>query len=65
MAQGLAAVFLVRIPFAWWASARPDPDVFTIGLSSVLAAAFVLVANLVFYAKLKSRAASPFPKSRF
>ena len=65
MAQGLAAVFLVRIPFAWWASARPEPDVFTIGLSSVLAAAFVLVANLVFYARLKSRAASPFPKSRF
>lgn len=56
MAQGLAAVFLVRIPFAWWASAHPEPDVFTIGLSSVLAAAFVLSANLVFYyAQPKSR----------
>lgn len=49
MLQGLAAVFLVRIPFAWWASARPEPSIFVIGLATVFAALFSLLVNLVYY----------------
>lgn len=49
MAQGLCAIFLVRIPFAWFASRLPDPQLFQIGLSAAMAAAFTLVVCACYY----------------
>lgn len=42
MVQGLCAIFLVRIPYAWLASRRPEPRLFQIGLSAAWAAVFTL-----------------------
>ncbi|MBO5488159.1 MAG: MATE family efflux transporter, partial [Eubacterium sp.] len=43
MAQGLCAIFLVKIPYAWFASSRPEPSLFQIGMSTAYAAAFTLI----------------------
>lgn len=49
MAQGLCAIFLVKIPYAWFASSRPEPALFNIGFSTVLAALFTLAACIAYY----------------
>ena len=49
MAQGLAAIFLVKIPYGYFASERPQPELFDIGLSTVYAAAFTLIVCVVYY----------------
>lgn len=54
MAQGLCAIFLVKIPYAWFASSRPEPVLFNIGFSTVLAALFTLAACVAYYI-LRSR----------
>ena len=49
MAQGLCSIFLVKIPYAWWASRRAEPELFQIGLSAVWAALFSLAVCLFYY----------------
>ncbi|MGI6093999.1 MAG: MATE family efflux transporter [Lachnospiraceae bacterium] len=49
MGQGLCAIFLVRIPYAWYASRRPNPRLFQIGMSAVLAAVFMLLVCVGYY----------------
>lgn len=49
MAEGLIAIFLIRTPYAYFASRQPDPKLFQIGLSAVFAAAFTLVVCIVYY----------------
>ncbi|MBS4534596.1 MATE family efflux transporter [Clostridium sp. D2Q-14] len=49
MAQGLCAIFLVRIPYAYYASRKPAPSLFEIGMSATLAAAFTLLICIVYY----------------
>lgn len=49
MIQGLCAIFLVRIPYAWFASTRPQPKLFQIGLSAAFAAVFTLLVCVVYY----------------
>lgn len=48
MVCGLCSVLLVRLPVAWYASTRPNPSLYHIGLSTVLAALFTLLANLAY-----------------
>ena len=49
MVQGLCAIFLVKIPYAWIASTRENPQLFQIGLSAAFAALFTLVVCLVYF----------------
>ena len=49
MVQGLCSTFLVRIPYAWYASRKPEPEVFQIAMSAVYAAAFALILYIVYY----------------
>ena len=51
MAQGLCAIFLVRIPYAYFASRKPDPSLFQIGMSAAVAAAFTLLACAFYYVR--------------
>lgn len=55
MAQGLCAIFLVRIPYAVFASRQPEPRLFQIGLSAAYAAAFTLAVCAAFYAAVSIR----------
>ncbi len=48
MVCGLCSVLLVRLPVAWYASTRPNPSLYHIGLSTVFAALFMLFANLAY-----------------
>ena len=48
MAQGLGAIFLVRIPFAVFAAGQPEPSLFAIGLSTALSAGSSLLTCLLF-----------------
>ena len=50
MARGVSAALLVRIPYAYFASTRPDPSLFQIGMSTALAAIFMLIFCLIEYA---------------
>ncbi|MEG2198746.1 MAG: MATE family efflux transporter [Anaerovorax sp.] len=49
MVQGLLAIFLVRIPYAYLASKSANPSLFEIGLSAVAAAGFSLIVCVVYY----------------
>lgn len=49
MLQGLCAIFLVKIPYAYFASRKPVPKLFDIGLSTANAAVFTLTACLIYY----------------
>ena len=49
MAQGLCAIFLVKIPYAYFASRKPSPQLFDIGLSTAFAAVFTLAVCLIYY----------------
>lgn len=49
MIQGLCAIFLVKIPYAYFASHKPDPQLFDIGLSTAYAAIFTLAVCLIYY----------------
>lgn len=49
MVQGLCSIFLVKIPYAWFASSKADPQLFNIGLSTVWAALFTLVVCALYY----------------
>lgn len=49
MIQGLCAIFLVRIPFAYFASIQPNPQLFSIGLSAAFAAAFTAIVCIIYY----------------
>ena len=49
MAQGLLSIFLVKIPYAWFASARQNPSLFQIGMSTVWAAVFTLIVCTGYY----------------
>lgn len=49
MIQGLFAIFLVKIPYAWFASRQASPRLFQIGLSTVFAALFTLIICLIYY----------------
>lgn len=49
MAQGMLSTFLVRIPWAWYASTKADPRLFEIGLSAAFAAVFTLSGCIIYY----------------
>lgn len=49
MVQGLLSIFLVKIPYAWFASTRAEPSLFQIGMSAAWAAVFTLVVCLCYY----------------
>lgn len=49
MAQGLCAIFLVKIPYAWFASNQLNPQLFQIGMSTACAAIFTLVICIFYY----------------
>lgn len=49
MIQGLCAIFLVKIPYAWYASRQPDPKLFQIGLSTAFAAIFTLAVCFMYF----------------
>ncbi len=49
MIQGLCAIFLVKIPYAWFASRQPDPQLFQIGLSTAFAAIFTLIVCFIYF----------------
>lgn len=49
MAQGLCAIFFVKIPYAWFASNQPNPKLFQIGMSTAYAAIFTLVICIFCY----------------
>lgn len=57
MMQGLCAIFLVRIPYAYFASTRANPTLFNIGLSATFAAVFMLVLCSVYYGIVSRRTA--------
>ncbi len=54
MIQGLCAIFLVKIPYAYFASKKLNPDLFDIGLSTAYAAIFSLVVCLIYYVYLRN-----------
>lgn len=49
MAQGLCAIFIVKIPFAWSATYRFEPRLFQIGMSTAYAAVFTLMVCAFYY----------------
>ncbi len=49
MVQGLLSIFLVKIPYAWFASTRSNPSLFQIGMSTAWAAVFTLLLCLWYY----------------
>lgn len=55
MIQGLCTIFLVKIPYAYFASQRPNPQLFDIGLSTAFAALFTLAVCLIYYFYLHRR----------
>lgn len=61
MAQGLCAIFLVKLPYAWFASHKAIPQLFDIGLSTAYAAMFTLAACLIYYLLLH-RKSMPYSK---
>lgn len=55
MIQGVSASLFVRIPYAFFASTRPDPDLFNIGMSSAWAAIFMMVVSTAYYVLLQKK----------
>jgi len=55
MIQGLLSIFLVKIPYAWFASTRENVSLFQIGLSTVFAAVFTLLLCVLYYIHCKKR----------
>ncbi len=49
MVQGLLSIFLVKIPYAWFASTQPNPSLFQIGMSTAWAAVFTLLLCVGYY----------------
>ena len=49
MVRGVAAALLVRIPYAYYASTRPDSSLFQIGMATALAAIFMLIFCCIEY----------------
>ena len=49
MLQGLCAIFLVKLPYAYFVSQKPTPKLFDIGLSTAYAAVFTLTICLIYY----------------
>ena len=64
MAQGLLSIFLVKIPYAYLASQKPNPQLFDIGLSTAYTAAFSLAACLIYYFYLRRKDAAAKEKQR-
>lgn len=57
MLQGLAAIILIKIPYACYACAKPEPRLFDIGMSTAYAALFTLAVCLVYYLHSRKRTA--------
>ncbi len=55
----LCAIFLIKIPYACFASKKPVPRLFDIGLSTAYAALFTLLICLIFYFYLHRRKVHP------
>lgn len=49
MVQGLCAIFLIKIPYAWIASTQENPHLFQIGLSTAFSALFTLAVCFAYY----------------
>ncbi len=58
MLQGLCAIFLVKLPYAWVASHKAVPRLFDIGLSAAYAAVFTLAVCLIYYLLLHGKSIS-------
>lgn len=55
MVQGLCSIFLVKIPFAYYASMKAEPVLFEIGFASALAAIFTFVVAFAYYFVVKNK----------
>ncbi len=55
MVQGLLSIFLVKIPYAWFASTQPNPSLFQIGMSTAWAAVFTLLLCVGYYVHCNRR----------
>lgn len=55
MLQGLAAIILVKIPYACYAASKPAPELFDIGMSTAYAALFTLAVSLSYYIYSRKR----------
>ena len=55
MIQGIVAALCVRIPYAYFASLQPHPQLFNIGLSTAFAAFFMLVMGTLYYQHIKKQ----------
>ena len=49
MIQGLCSIFLVKIPYAWFASMQPEPSLFQIGMSAAWVAVCTLLLCVCYY----------------
>ncbi len=65
MVQGLLSIFLVKLPYAWFASTQPEPSLFQIGMSTAWSAAFTLLlcAGYYIYCSRKDRPSNAKGKS--
>ena len=55
MVQGMIAIFTVRIPYAWWASTKPEPELFDVGLATGLAAMAMTVMCMGYWGWMRRR----------
>ena len=62
MLQGLGAIFLVKIPYAYYASQKAVPQLFDIGLSTAYAALFTLAVCLIYYWYMHERKCEKYNK---
>ena len=62
MLQGLGAIFLVKIPYAYYASRKAVPQLFDIGLSTAYAALFTLAVCLIYYWYMHERECEKYNK---
>ena len=59
MLQSMLSIFVVKLPYAWFASSHATPSIFQIGMAGAFAAAFELLACLWYYNRLKKDDEAP------
>ena len=55
----MLSIFVVKLPYAWFASSHATPSIFQIGMAGAFAAAFELLACLWYYNRLKKDDEAP------
>lgn len=53
MIQGILAVFLIKLPYAYIETAKDNPSLFNIGFSTVVSASCILTACVLYYTFVK------------